>query len=36
MYNHISPKNRFIYVVAILGFPKIWQDGKLLNILQLG
>ena len=32
--NHISPKDRFIYVVAILGFAKIWRHGKLLNILQ--
>ena len=32
--NHISPKDRFIYVVAILGFARIWRHGKLLNILH--
>ena len=32
--NHISPIDRFIYVVAILGLAKIWRHGNLLNILQ--
>ena len=32
--NNILPKDRFIYVVAILGFAKIWWHGKLYFAIE--